>query len=101
MNRNGKIFKPVYVCVFMATKTISITEDAYKRLANLKKENESFSMVIERVTKKSDFENLKKLHGILKGKAGKEFEKSILDARKIRGELHDKRIKEQLVHWRG
>ena len=85
----------------MATKTISITEDAYKRLANLKNENESFSMVIERVTKKSDFENLKKLYGILKGKAGKEFEKSILDARKSRERLRDKRIKEQLVQWRG
>ena len=84
----------------MSTKTISITEDAYKRLANLKKENESFSMVIERVTKKSDFENLKKLHGILKGKAGKEFEKSILDARRLRKKLHDKRIKEQLTHWK-
>ncbi|MBS3086208.1 antitoxin VapB family protein [Candidatus Pacearchaeota archaeon] len=85
----------------MATKTISITENAYKRLANLKNENESFSMVIERVTKKSDFENLKKLYGILKGKAGKEFEKSILDARKSRERLRDKRIKEQLVQWRG
>ena len=90
----------MYVRVCMSTKTISITEDAYKRLANLKKENESFSMVIERVTKKSDFENLKKLHGILKGKAGKEFEKSIFDARRLRKKLHDKRIKEQLAHWR-
>lgn len=91
----------MYVRVCMATKTISITENAYKRLANLKNENESFSMVIERVTKKSDFENLKKLYGILKGKAGKEFEKSILDARKSRERLRDKRIKEQLVQWRG
>jgi predicted CopG family antitoxin len=40
----------------MATKTISIREDVYDRLKNLKKENESFSDVIGRLTnrRKSD-----------------------------------------------
>ena len=85
----------------MATKTISITEDAYRRLANLKKENESFSMVINRVTKKSDFENLKKLHGILKGKSGEELEKNILEGRKQHRKLRERRIKRQLSQWRG
>jgi predicted CopG family antitoxin len=40
----------------MATKTISIREDVYDLLKNLKKENESFSDVIGRLTnrRKSD-----------------------------------------------
>jgi predicted CopG family antitoxin len=33
----------------MATKTISIDTDAYKRLKSVQKENESFSQVIKRV----------------------------------------------------
>ncbi|MBI3334342.1 antitoxin VapB family protein [Candidatus Pacearchaeota archaeon] len=36
----------------MATKNISITESAYRRLARLKREHESFSIVIERLTGK-------------------------------------------------
>jgi len=33
----------------MATKTISIDLDAYRRLSDVRKENESFSQVIKRV----------------------------------------------------
>jgi len=36
----------------MGTKTISIREDVYDLLKNLKKENESFSEVIGRLTKR-------------------------------------------------
>ena len=44
--------------MFMATKTLTITEDAYDRFYVLKEEGESFSEVIRRVTTKvhlSDF----------------------------------------------
>ncbi len=36
----------------MATKTLTITEDAYSRLYALKENNESFSEVIRRLTSK-------------------------------------------------
>lgn len=36
----------------MATKTISITEEAYERLAARKQKHESFSEVIKRMTNK-------------------------------------------------
>jgi predicted CopG family antitoxin len=38
--------------MFMATKTLTITEDAYERLSALKEEGESFSEVIRRLTTK-------------------------------------------------
>lgn len=40
----------------MATKTISITEDAYHRLARLKEEGESFSDVIQRLSGGADLQ---------------------------------------------
>lgn len=36
--------------MFMATKTLTITEDAYERLHAMKEESESFSEVIRRLT---------------------------------------------------
>ncbi len=77
----------------MATKTLSITEEAYNRLSSLKKANESFSLVIQRITGKH---RLTELHGILSGKAGEEFEKSILEGRKLHRKLHEKRNKKLL-----
>ncbi len=38
----------------MATKTLSVTEDAYLRLVRLKRPRESFSDVIGRITGKED-----------------------------------------------
>ncbi len=38
--------------MYMGSKNISISEEAYQRLASLKKPNESFTQVINRLTQK-------------------------------------------------
>ena len=58
----------------MATKNISITEEAYSRLANLKRNNESFSEIIVRVTGKA---NLRDFFGALSKKKADELADSI------------------------
>lgn len=75
----------------MATKNISITEDAYRRLANLRKGNESFSEIISRVTKKGDW---RRHFGILSKEKADILEKSIIEGRKKHAELHLQRSKE-------
>ena len=71
----------------MATKNISISEEAYRRLASLKQPNESFSIVITRLTGKR---SLTGLFGVLSGKeAGRlerNFKKVRLERRK--GDKH-------------
>ncbi len=77
----------------MATKNISITEEAYRVLERNKKENDSFSKVIVReIGKKSNIEKLKEFSGILSKETGEYLEKSILEGRKIHKEMHKKRI---------
>ncbi|HJX50288.1 hypothetical protein A3K73_06185 [Candidatus Pacearchaeota archaeon RBG_13_36_9] len=79
----------------MATKTISITEDAYKRLLSLKKENESFSFVIQKITGGSV---LSGIQGILSKESAEEYEKAIKKNREEsnkRRELRIKRIQER------
>ena len=73
----------------MATKTISITEDAYERLAALKNENESFSGVIGRITHKP---KLSDFHGILSEEVADKLEKSIKELRKGHRKSHEKRM---------
>ena len=62
----------------MATKTISITEDAYERLRTNKMENESFTDVINRITNKR---SIMELAGILTNKEADELKKNISEIR--------------------
>ena len=74
----------------MATKNISITEEAYRRLASLKKRNESFSEIIMEITGKRA--KLRDFHGILSGASADVLENSIRESRKLHRTLHEKRI---------
>jgi len=74
----------------MATKTLTITEHAYNKLARLKKENESFSVVIERITDQKV--DLMKYFGILSKESGEALECNINLARKERLKEDKKRI---------
>ena len=62
----------------MATKTISITEEAYERLKMKKETNESFTDVINRITNKG---SIMELAGILSEEEGNKLEKYIKERR--------------------
>ena len=81
------------MCVdLMGSKNISISDEAYLRLSELKSRNESFTDVINRLTKKTNILDLK---GILKEEEGGSLEKNIKNLRKASGERMD-RIKKEL-----
>ena len=52
LKATGKYLYCPHVPTFMATKNISITEEAYVRLASLRRSKESFSEIINRLTNK-------------------------------------------------
>ena len=58
----------------MATKNISITEEAYRRLAALGEANESFSQIITRLTGRK---SLMKFAGVLSDRSASKMEKRI------------------------
>jgi predicted CopG family antitoxin len=64
----------------MSTKNISITDDAYARLAALKEPNESFSQVIRRITERR---SILELAGILSESEAREFKKAVGASRKL------------------
>ena len=63
----------------MGTKNISISEEAYERLSALKKPNESFTEVVNRLTKKR---SILDLAGALNEKEGDEIRREIIELRK-------------------
>ena len=73
----------------MATKTISIKEEAYERLASLRKGNESFSEIISRITGKV---RLRDFFGILSKEEGERLEENIKKIREVQRRLYQKRI---------
>ena len=76
----------------MATKTISITEEAYERLKMRKEKNESFTDVINKVTGKR---SLLELAGILNDDEANELRKHIQKIRAASRERLDK-VREKL-----
>ncbi len=89
-----KSLKYIYIHLpYMATKTITVTTDAYDRLAALKGEKDSFSDVIKRVTKRS---SLLDLAGIMPKEAVDKLETSI---KENRGRF-DRDMEERRKRWK-
>ena len=83
----------------MATKSITITEEAYKRLKQLRREDESFSQIIQRLT--SNAGRLLKFAGALNEKDADRLEKRIQENRKRWMDLEVKRKTELRRQWNG
>ena len=66
----------VHVHRNMGTKTISLADDAYERLKERKREGESFSDVVRRLT---DMTELEKYHGVLSDETAEELEEVVQD----------------------
>ena len=71
----------------MGSKNISISDEAYMRLSELKLKNESFTELIYRLTNKTNVLDLK---GIIKEDEGKSLEKNIRNLRKLSRERINK-----------
>lgn len=55
----------------MGTKTISLADDAYRRLRRLKRDDESFSDVVQRLTGRGD---LMRFHGAISAELADELQ---------------------------
>ncbi|MFU8869849.1 antitoxin VapB family protein [Natronococcus sp.] len=73
----------------MGTKTISLADDAYERLKAEKKEGESFSDVVRRLT---DGVTLEEYYGTLSGDTADELEEIVTDRRAERTEDRRARV---------
>ncbi len=65
----------------MAHKTLTISEEAYDALAALKKEGESFTELIKRITTPLRKKKLSEFIGVLAGPEYDDFEKAVLEVR--------------------
>ena len=75
----------------MGSKNISISDEAYLRLSELKLKNESFTELIYRLTNRTNVLDLK---GIISEDEGKSLEKNIRESRKLSKERIDRITKE-------
>ncbi|MFV2016669.1 MAG: antitoxin VapB family protein, partial [Candidatus Heimdallarchaeota archaeon] len=72
----------VHVCLYVATKTITIKEEVYRTLIALKKENESFSDLLARLaTRSNTLELLRNMSGSIK----------FGDTKKVISEIYERR----------
>lgn len=65
----------------MSRKTLTISEEAYNALAELKKEGETFSDLIKRITTPLRKKKLSEFAGIMAGEEFDDFEKAALEVR--------------------
>ncbi|MCX9015215.1 MAG: antitoxin VapB family protein [Candidatus Methanoperedens sp.] len=65
----------------MAHKTLTISEEAYEALVGLKKEGESFTALIKRITQPLRKKKLSDFVGVLSGEEFDDFEKAALEVR--------------------
>ena len=66
----------------MAHKTLTISEEAYEALVELKKEGESFTELVKRITAPLRKKKLSEFAGIMAGPEYDDFEKAILELRR-------------------
>ncbi len=76
----------------MVTKTITITEDAYKLLAENKYNNESFSKVIRRTFTQQNKKTIKDFLGLLSNEEGERIIKNLDKRREINLKLKRERL---------
>jgi len=74
----------------MGTKTISLADDAYERLKRHKREDESFSDVVRRLTGE-DF-SLRDYYGVLDEDTGEELDRIVETRREARSDTHRERV---------
>ena len=75
----------------MATKTLTITEDAYDMLVERKLDNESFSEEIKRICLKRGRKGLMDFFGILSKEEGDKIEKVLEKRRELNINLRKER----------
>ncbi|MBI2136695.1 antitoxin VapB family protein [Candidatus Woesearchaeota archaeon] len=80
----------------MATKTLTITEDAYTILKNKKMKDESFSEEITRLLSNKRKKSLMDFFGILTNEEGEGMLKALEEKRKINIQLMKERYKHLL-----
>jgi len=82
----------------MASKTITVTKEAYTALSSLKAPRESFSETLMRIAKRKP---LSSFFGILSEESGEQLEKAVYELRKKRNEAHRVRIKKIVEAFQG